>query len=123
MAQNLFITEQQFKIYNIHYNDLNNCLNCDNFIQNMNQYPNNLFAKKIEKPVDSHSRRGWIMKYDGYYYVLSMDNMVSIEQMKQMNPNAKQRRIILWKKMTLNGLKTYHDGFYWNMIAEHGIDI
>jgi len=34
------------------------------------------------------------MKYDGYYYVLSMDNMVSIEQMKQINPNAKQRRII-----------------------------
>ena len=31
--------------------------------------------------------------------------------------------MILWKKMTLNGLKTYHDGFYWNMIAEHGIDI
>ncbi len=123
MAQNLFITEQQFKIYNLHYNELNNCLNCDNFIRNMDQYPNNLFAKKIEKPLDSQSRRGWIIKYDDYYYVLSMDNIVSIEQMKKMNPNAKQKRMILWKKMTLNGLKTYHDGFYWNMIAENGIDI
>ena len=122
MAQNLFITEQQFKIYNLHYNELNNCLNCDNFIRNMDQYPNNLFAKKIEKPLDSQSRRGWIIKYDGYYYVLSMDNIATYSK-QDTNKYAKQKRMILWKKMTLNGLKTYHDGFYWNMIAEHGIDI
>jgi hypothetical protein len=117
-AKLLFKINQNFRIYNLYYNSLKTCIGCNNFENNMQKYPNNLFGIKINKPMDIKNTRGVIIKYRDYYYMLSIYNIMSSELSRQNGDiSGKQERHILWKKMTESQLMKYSSGSYWKMIS------
>jgi hypothetical protein len=123
-AENLFKQDKNFKIYNMYYEELDNCLNCKYLLKNAEKYPNQLFEKKIEKPYNLSNSRGWIIKYGNYYYMLSVSNIVTMEMaIKCDNLHRQQERYILWKKMELGDLASYDRGSYWNLIVDNNIEI
>ena len=123
-AENLFKQDKNFKIYNLYYEELDNCLNCQYLLKNVKKYPNQLFEKKIEKPYNLSNSRGWIIKYKNYYYMLSMSNIVTMENAMSLNNlYVQQERYILWKKLELRDLASYDRGTYWNLIVDNNIEI
>ena len=118
----LFAINKNFKIYNLYYNNIDSCLNCNYFIENTKKYPNNLFGEKINKLTKSDAR-GWIIRRGDYYYLLSMSNIISAEEMKNNNLYGKQERHIFWKKMTETELMSYKNCIYWNIIEKYGIKV
>lgn len=121
-ATELFKQNKNFKIYNMYYDAINTCQNCNYFLENIKKYPNNLFGDKISKTEDSESYRGWIIKYNNYYYLLSMNNIISMKYANNIsNKQRKHKRYIVWKKLTEDRLKQYNSGEYYNMILRYNI--
>jgi len=60
----------------------------------------------------------WIFKYNNYYYFLFETNGVSSHHQHQ-----KGDRSLIFKKLTLNQLKAFDNGFYWKLIQDYNIKI
>ena len=117
----LFGINKNFRIYNI-YKDIDDCVNCKYFEENTKKYPKNIFGKLASKKETlMEPSRGWIIKYGDYYYLLSMNNLVLTEHVNSRNIDAKQRRYIIYKKMTTEEFRNYTYGSYWKMISEYNI--
>ena len=113
-TEELLSRDKNFKIYNIYYNDINNCIGCKEFIENTKKYPNQLFGIKIEKPKELNNR-GLFIKYGNYYYVLNVLNIIS-------SLNQSQQHVI-WKKIHENEFMNYSRGKYFNMFDKNYITL
>ncbi len=117
----LFGINKNFRIYNI-YKNLDGCVHYKYFEENTKKYPKNIFGKLASKKETlMEPSRGWIIKYGDYYYLLSMNNLVLTEHVDSKNIDAKQRRYIIYKKMTTEEFRNYTYGSYWKMISEYNI--
>ncbi len=121
-AKELFLKNPNFRIYNLSYKSIKDCLHCNYFIENMKKYPHNLFGMQIKKPDGIQNTRGWIIKYGNYYYLSYVTN-IATENIQTNNPNIQQERHIFWKKLTENELINYDHGTYWKLIKNYNIKV
>jgi len=120
-SKELFNINKNFRIYNI-YKEISDCVNCKYFEENSKKYPKNIFGKLASKKETlMEPSRGWIIKYGDYYYLLSMNNLILTEIKNHNNIEDKQRRYIIYKKMTTEEFRNYTYGSYWKMISEYNI--
>ncbi len=103
------------RFYNLYTN--NACINNNIFLDNIDKYKG-----KIMQFYDTNnlSPQGWhrILKYKNYYYLLSITTGLQPD-----NKNFSQDHYLIFKKLTLDQLKTFDNGSYWKIIKEYNIKI
>ena len=123
-AKTMFARDSNFRIYNLYNKPIDNCLHCNYFLDNLKNYPKQLFGIYTNNSVFIEPSRGWIIKYGHYYYLLSMTNIVLTDNMANSDPYAnKHKRHIVWKKMTEKEFMNYNAGSYWKMITGYNIKV
>ncbi len=114
-TEELFKRDKNFKIYNFYYRPIKDCLYCDNFVKNVEKYPNNLFSIKTPKQ-NTQNNRGWIIKYGYYYYILDILNI-------SFNEEKIYEQHVVWKKIHENEFMNYSRGKYFNMFDKNYITL
>jgi hypothetical protein len=109
---------KNFRVYNLYYEQLEKALHYNFFLENINKYPDQLFGIEVKKPFGIPNIRFWLIKYNTYYYISSIANIV----LNIANPGTEER-YIFWKKLTLDELMHYDNGSYWKLIKEYNIKI
>jgi hypothetical protein len=135
-----FITcdvERRFKAYQyeykiesnlLQYNNFNiyslyrkaNCINHDTFIANVNKYKN-LFGIQIpdNAKLQLSNAAMFIIKNKNYYYLITETN----GKQAGVDLHDAEERYLIFKKLTLEQLKTFDNGSYWKLIKEYNIRI
>jgi hypothetical protein len=111
-----FFLKRNFKFYNFFKKD--DCLNCNIFFDNVKQFSPNLHPTKMNvDTIELHFGKHWIFKSQNYYYLIVANAAQS------HNMNKAKERYLIFKKLTLEQLKTFDNGSYWNLIKEYNIKI
>lgn len=85
----------------------------DNVKKFKNIYPIHLNIDNIDLARGKH----WILKSKDYYYLIT----ANAGQSHDIHKN--KERHFLFKKLTLDQLKTFDNGSYWKLIKEYNIGI
>lgn len=107
---------KKFRFYNLYRNE--DCLNCNIFFENVKKYPDQLFAIKATAFTGIADGRYWILKYKNYYYLMFETNGLQSHNIDQL-----KERYFIWEKLTLDELRAYDNGSYWELIKNYGLKI
>jgi hypothetical protein len=107
-----------FNIYSL-YRKVN-CINYKTFKDNLNKY-NNLHGIQVSPRdvINIANAAMFIIKKNKYYYLISETN----GKQAGVDLNSPEERYLIFKKLTLEQLKTFDNGSYWKLIKEYNIKI
>lgn len=119
LIENILLESNNFKQFVFYTKNLSECLGYKNYLDNVSKYNKSLFGFHIDYENAVDDGAFWIIKYKSYYYIVVEQN----GKQPKSNISDIDSRYIIFKKLTLDQLKTFDNGSYWKLIKEYNIGI